>query len=51
MKRYKMDRWGQLSYGEEPTQEKRPWTVRSVFFALIPLTMILGIIADFLFHS
>jgi hypothetical protein len=40
MKRYKMDKWGQLPIGAEPTNEKGPWTVRSFYLILIPIVMV-----------
>jgi hypothetical protein len=30
MKRYKMDKWGQLPFLSEPVKEDGPWTVRSI---------------------
>lgn len=42
MKRYKMDKWGQLPIGDEPTDEKGPWTVRSIFLVLVPIVMIIA---------
>lgn len=39
MKRYKMDKWGQIPI-VEPEEGSGPWSVRSIFLLLIPMTMI-----------
>jgi hypothetical protein len=38
---------GQLPIGDEPTDEKGPWTVRSIFLALIPIVMIIALLSLF----
>jgi hypothetical protein len=47
MKRYKMDKWGQLPFGAEPTNEKGPWTVRSIFLVLLPIVVIIVFLYSF----
>ncbi len=48
MKRYKLDKWGQIPILPEPEEGNGPWTVRSAFLALIPITMaIVGIYGIF----
>jgi hypothetical protein len=51
MKRFKMDKWGQLPFLSEPVQEDGPWTVRSVFLALIPITMLVGLVYTIFFQG
>jgi hypothetical protein len=49
MKRYKMDKWGQLPYGAAPTNEKGSRTVRSIFLTLIPILVLIGFLYS-IFH-
>jgi hypothetical protein len=51
MKRYKMDKWGQLPFFAKPTEEKEPWTVRSIFLTLIPIVMLIALVSSFFFHQ
>lgn len=41
MKRYKMDKWGQIPIVPEPEEGDGPWSVRSSFLLLIPITMLI----------
>lgn len=41
MKRYKMDKWGQIPIFPEPEEGDGPWSVRSGFLFLIPITMVI----------
>lgn len=51
MKRYKMDKWGQLPYGAEATNEKGSWTVRSIFLILIPAVILVGFLYIVLYRT
>lgn len=40
MKRYKMDKWGQVPM-VEPDEGNGPWSIRARFLILMPITVIL----------
>jgi len=47
MKRYKMDKWGQIPIVPESEEGDGPWSVRSGFLLLIPITMVIVGIYEF----
>lgn len=48
MKRFKMDKWGQLPMFSEPTDSRGPWTVRSVFLLAMSIVLALVFIYSFI---
>ena len=51
MKRYKMDKSGQLPIVPEPEEGKGPWSVRAFFLILIPIVMLAVFLYGVFHHS
>lgn len=48
MKRFKMDKWGQISPLSEPTDSRGPWTVRSIFLVIMSVLVVLILLYSFI---
>jgi hypothetical protein len=51
MKRYKMDKWGQLPIVPKPEEGSGPWSVRSIFLILIPIVMLVVFVYSVFHHD